>query len=44
MKRGKESGRKETKIEDAKRMKENGIKIELIIKITGLSKEEIEKL
>lgn len=32
------------KIQIAKKMKENGIELETIKKITGLSKEEIEKL
>lgn len=43
-KEGKESGRKETKIEDAKMMKDKGINIGLIMEITGLTKEEIDKL
>ena len=37
-------GIKETKFEVAKKMKEEKLPIELIIKITGLTKEEIEKL
>ena len=36
--------RKEEKIEIVKKMIENNIDIEMIMKITGLSKEEIEKL
>jgi len=39
-KRGIEKGRKET----ARKMKEEGLAIDLISKITGLSKEDIEKL
>lgn len=39
-----EKGRKEAKLEDAKKMKEKKIPIETIIEITELSKEEIEKL
>lgn len=35
------NGKKETNLENAKKMKENGIKIELITKITGLSKKKI---
>ena len=38
-----EGSRKE-KCEIAKKMKENNIDIEIIIKCTGLTKEEIEKL
>lgn len=36
--------KKEAHLEDAKKMLENGISIELVIKITGLSKEEIEEI
>ena len=38
------NGMKEAKLEDAKKMKEEGINIETISNITGLSKAEIEKL
>ena len=34
-------GKKEAKLEDAKKMLQEGINIETIIKITGLKKEEI---
>ena len=40
----KKEGIKEGKTEDAKKMKEEKIPIETIIRITGLTKEEIEKL
>ncbi len=40
-KKGVEIGEKKSKLETAKKMLEEGIKIETIIKITGLSKEEI---
>ena len=43
-KEGRESGLQEGLQEVAKKMKEEGDTIEHIIKITGLSKEEIEKL
>lgn len=39
-----EKGRKGAKLEDAKKMKEEKIEIDVIIRITGLTKEEIEKL
>ena len=41
---GEVKGRTEGKIEIAKKMKEEGLSIEIIMKTTGLSKEEIEKL
>ncbi len=37
-------GSRKEKCEIAKKMKENNIDIEIIIKCTGLTKEEIEKL
>ncbi len=37
-------GRKEEKLENARKMKEKNIPIETIIEITGLTKEEIEEL
>ena len=40
----KRDGKKEGKLEDAKKMLEEKIPIETIMKITGLTKEEIEKL
>ena len=40
-KKGLEIGEKKSKLETAKKMLEEGIKIETIIKITGLTKEEI---
>ena len=40
----KETGYNEGKAEIAKKMKDENINIDMIIKITGLSKEEIEKL
>ena len=41
---GKAEGRAETNLENAKKMKENGIALELISKITGLSKNKIMSL
>ena len=41
---GIKEGIKETKLEVVKKMKEEKLPVELIIKITGLTKEEIEKL
>jgi predicted transposase/invertase (TIGR01784 family) len=41
---GEKKGRQEEKIEMAKKSLEEGLSIELIVKLTGLSKEEIEKL
>lgn len=41
---GREEGREEKTIEIAKQMKKNGIAMELIIKSTNLSREEVEKL
>ena len=41
---GIEEGKKEEKIEIAKEMKKNKISIELIEKITGLTKEIIENI
>ena len=37
-------GKKEGKKEDAKKMKEKNIPIKTILEITGLTKEEIEKI
>ena len=39
-----EAGKKEGKVEVTKKMLEEGIDIEVISKVTGLTKEEIEKL
>ena len=44
IKEGEKKGRQEEKIEMAKKSLEEGLSIELIVKLTGLSKEEIEKL
>jgi predicted transposase/invertase (TIGR01784 family) len=41
---GKEEGKKEAKREDALKMLENGIDINLVVKITGLSKKEVLNL
>ena len=41
---GREEGEKQEKIETAKRMLEEKIPIEIIIRVTQLSKEEIEKI
>ena len=43
-KEGLEQGLEQGRIEVAKKMKEEKLPIELIIKITGVTKEEIEKL
>ncbi len=43
-KNGIKDGIEQEKIENARKMKENGIEISLISKITGLSEEEIAKL
>ena len=37
-------GEKKGKNEIAKKMKEEGLNVEIIVKVTGLTKEEIEKL
>ena len=42
--RGRMAGVKAAKKEDAKKMIEEGIKIDVISRITGLTKEQIEKL
>ena len=44
IKEGVTEGRKKERIENAKKMKEKDIPIETIVEITGLTKEEIEKL
>lgn len=44
MKQGMKQGKKDERIEIAKKMKNKGIDIDSIIEITGLLKEEIEKL
>ncbi len=48
IKKGKEEGRKEgikeEKLKIAKNLKENGLDISVIISVTGLNKEEIEKI
>jgi predicted transposase/invertase (TIGR01784 family) len=41
---GRDEGREEGRIEIARALKENGVPVEIIIKSTGLTKEEIEKL
>lgn len=41
---GKKEGKKEEKLEIAKNLKKQGIEIEIIIKATGLSREEVESL
>ena len=44
IKEGKEEGIKQTKIETAKNMLKEGLDVDLISKVIGLSKEEVEKL
>lgn len=44
MEQGLEQGHLEAKIEDALAMKKEGIAVELVARVTGLSIEEIEKL
>ena len=41
---GREEGREEGRLEVAKSLKENGVPIEIIIKTTGLSKDQINQL
>ncbi|WP_346934457.1 hypothetical protein [Clostridium sp.] len=41
---GKKEGKKEGKVEIAYNMKRKGLTIDMIIDLTGLSKEEIENL
>ena len=41
---GREEGQKEAKLENARRMLEEGLDVKLIRKITGLSRDEVEKL
>ena len=43
-KEGRNEGRKEERLENAKKMREKNISVETIAEITGLTKEEIEKL
>ena len=42
-KQGREEGRKQEKRQTAKKMLEEGITLEKVIRITGLTKEEISK-
>ena len=44
LKEGLEEGINQNKIETAKKMKEENIPLDTIVKITSLAKEEIEKL
>ncbi|MFW5800232.1 MAG: Rpn family recombination-promoting nuclease/putative transposase, partial [Spirochaetota bacterium] len=44
IKEGEERGEKRKAIETAKKMKNDGVEINIIMKYTELSKEEIEKL
>ena len=44
IKKGIEKGSKETKIETARKMIQKNIKIEDIIDITGISKDELQKI
>jgi len=44
LERGLEQGRKEEKIETAKNLLKNGISLEIIMKSTGLSEEELNSL
>jgi predicted transposase/invertase (TIGR01784 family) len=37
-------GEKKAKTEDARKMLEEGLAVELIVKVTGLSRDEVEKL
>ena len=41
---GEKKGISKEKNEIAKKMKEEGLDVEIIVKVTGLTKEEIEKL
>jgi predicted transposase/invertase (TIGR01784 family) len=42
--KGIEKGKKEGKLEMAKNLKRSGVDIDIIVKSSGLSKEEIEEL
>ena len=42
--KGREEGRAEANIDNARKMKADGMAVELITKYTGLTKEEIEQL
>ncbi len=44
MREGMQEGRKVEKIETAKKLKENGVSIDIIVASTGLTKEEVEEL
>ncbi len=44
MKKGMQQGKKQGKLETAQNMIENGINIDVIVRYTGLSRKEIEKL
>jgi len=44
LKSQKEDGRKEERQTIAKELKKNGVALHLIVKSTGLTKEEVEKL
>ena len=44
MEEGREEGREENAIETAKKMLKKGFEIDIIIELTGLKKEEVEKL
>ncbi len=44
LKEGKKQGKEEERIQIVKKMKKNGLELELIEKITGLTKEEIDKI
>ena len=42
--KGKKVGKREEKLAVAKKMKEDGLTVDIIMKYTDLTKEEIEKL
>ena len=42
--KGKQEGMEEKAIETAKKMLEKGFEVDIIMEITGLKKEEVEKL
>ena len=44
LEKGKEAGKLEEKIDNARKMKECGVDIHIISTVTGLSADEIEKL
>jgi predicted transposase/invertase (TIGR01784 family) len=42
--KGKEAGKAEERRENARKMKQLGIEVEIIMQVTGLSREEVESV